>query len=57
MNENYINCIQSNPKLVQIVDKLAVADMGTTGHYFTLDLPCDNKQQAVHPLPIQMSKG
>ena len=36
------------------MDDLAVADMGTTGHYLTLDLPCINKQKAAHPLPIQM---
>ena len=39
MNENDINYIQSNPKMVQTVDELAVAAMGTTGHYLTLDLP------------------
>ena len=57
INENYINYIQSNPKLVQTVYDLAVVDMGTTGHYLTLDLPCDNKQQAVNPISIQMSNG
>ena len=36
------------------MDNLAVEDTGTTGHYLNLDSPCDNKQQAVHPLPIQM---
>ena len=39
------------------MDNLAVADTSMTGHYLTLDLPCDNKQQAVHPLPIQMPNG
>ena len=39
------------------MDDLAVADMGTTGHYLTLNLPCNNKQQAGHPLPIQMPNG
>ena len=57
MNENHINYIQSNPKLVQTVDELSVADTGTTGHYMTLDLPCDNKQLAVNPLPIRMPNG
>ena len=57
MTENYINYIQSNPKLVQTVDNLAVSDTGTMVHYLTLDLPWDNKQQAVHPLPIQMPNG
>ena len=57
MNENYINYIQYNPKLVQTVDGLAVADMGTTGHYLTLDLPHDNKQLAVNMLPIQIPNG
>ena len=33
------------------MDNLSVADTGTTGHYLTLDSPCDNKQQAVHLLP------
>ena len=57
MNENYINYIQSNPKLVQTVDDLAEADTGTTGHYLILDFPCDNKQQDVHLLPIKMPNG
>ena len=57
MNDNYINYIQSNPKFVQTVNELAVTDMGTTGNYLNLDLPCNNKQQAVHPLPIQMPNG
>ena len=39
INENYINYIQSNPKLVRPMDDLAVADTGTTGHYLTLDSP------------------
>ena len=53
----YMNYIQSNPKLVLPMDDLAVAYTGTTGHYLTLDLPCINKQKAVHPLPIQMPNG
>ena len=57
MNENYINYIQSNPKLVQTVYSLEVAATGTTGNYMTLDSPWDNKQQAVQPLPIQMPNG
>ena len=57
MNENHINYIQSNTKLVQTMDNLEVADTGTTGHYLTLDSPCDNKQQYVHPLPIQIPNG
>ena len=57
INEYYINYIQSNPKLVQPMDDLAVADTGTTGHYLPLDSPCSNKQQAVHPLPIHMPNG
>ena len=56
-NENYINYIQSNPKLLQPMDNLEVVDTGTRGHYLTLDSPCDNKQQAVHPLLIQMPNG
>ena len=51
INDIYINYIQYNPKLVQ---ELAVVDTGTTGHYLTLDLPCDNKQLAISPLPIRM---
>ena len=39
------------------MDNLSVADTGTTGHYLTLDLPCNNKQQYVRPLPIQMPNG
>ena len=53
--DNYINYIQSNSKLVQIVDDLEVADTGKTGKYLTLYLPCNNKQLAVNPLLIQMS--
>ena len=57
MNENYTNYIQSNPKLLQTVDELSVADTGTTGHYMTLDLPCDNKQLAVNPPPSACQTG
>ena len=39
------------------MDNLSVADTGMTRHYLTLDSPCDNKQQAVHPLSIQMPNG
>ena len=38
-----MNYIQINPKIVQAMDNLAVADMGMTGHYLTLDLTCKNK--------------
>ena len=57
INENYINYIQSNPKLVQTVDELAVSDMGTTGHYLTLDSPCGNKQLTINPITIRMPNG
>ena len=57
INENYINYIQSNPKLVLSVEDLAVADTGTTGHYLTLNSPFCNKRKAIHPLPIQMPNG
>ena len=56
-NENYINYINYNPKLVQIVDNLAVADTGTTGHYLTLNSPWDNKQQVVNLLLILIPSG
>ena len=46
INENYINYIQSNPKLVRTVDEIAVAYTGTTGNDLTLDSPCNNKQLA-----------
>ena len=39
------------------MDNLSVADTGKTGRYLTLDLPCNNKQQYVRPLPIQMPNG
>ena len=39
INENYINYIQYNPKLVKIVNELAVLDTGMTGHCLTLNLP------------------
>ena len=57
INENYINYIKSNPKLVQTVDELAVSDTGMTGNYLTLNLTCDNKQLAISPLPIRMPNG
>ena len=57
MNENYINYINYNPELVHKVDGLEVTDTGTTGNYLTLDLPCDNKQISVIPLPIRMLNG
>ena len=34
------------------MDDLAVADTGNTGHYLTLDLPCNNKQQAFHRMNV-----
>ena len=55
--EIVINYMQSNPKLVLPMDELAVADTVTTRHYLTLDSPCSNKQQDIHPLPIQMPNG
>ena len=39
------------------MNNLAVADTVTTGHYLNLDSSCDNKQQDVHPPPIQMPTG
>ena len=39
------------------MNSLAVTDTETTGRYLTLDSSCDNKQQAVHPLPIQIPNG
>ena len=56
-NENYINYINYNPKLVHTVDELAVADTGTAGHYLTLDSPCNNKKLAIILLPIRMPNG
>ena len=52
-----MNYIQSNPKLVQTMDNLAVAYTGTKGHYLTLESPCENKQQDPYLLPIQMPNG
>ena len=59
INKNYINYIHSNPKLVKEtkVGELAVADMGTTGHYLNLDSPCENKKTAVITIPIRMPNG
>ena len=37
------------------MDDLVVADTGMTRHYLTLESPCNNKQQVVHPLPIHIS--
>ena len=39
------------------MDELSVADKRKTGHYLTLDSPCNNKQPAINPLPIHMPKG
>ena len=39
------------------MDELAVAETGTTGHYFMLESPCKNIQLAVIPLPIRMPNG
>ena len=36
INENYINYTNSNPKLVNKVDELAVIDTGMTGRYLNL---------------------
>ena len=57
INDNYINYIQSNHKLVLSVEDLEVADTGTTGHYLTLNSSCSNKRKAIYPLPIQMPNG
>ena len=57
INENYMHYIQSNPKLVRPMDDLALADTRTMGHYLTLDSPFNNKQQALHALPIQIPNG
>ena len=54
INKNYISYIQSNPKLVQKLDVLSVADTGTMGNYLTLDSPCNNKQLAINTLPNHM---
>ena len=54
-NENYINYIKSNPKVVQTVDELSVTDTGTTGHYLTLEFPRYNKQLAIVLLPIRIT--
>ena len=43
INENYMNYIHSNPKLLLTMDDLSVADTETMGHYLTLDSPCSNK--------------
>ena len=57
MNENDINYINSNHKLVNKVDGLVVKYTGKTGHYLTLESPCDNKKIEVIPLPIRMPNG
>ena len=51
INENYINYIQSNPKLVLPMDDLAVADTVTTGHYLTLDTPRSNNKKGFPSAP------
>ena len=59
INKNYINDINYNPKLVEVIDVngFTVEDMRTTGHYLTLEYPCDNKKIAVIPLPICILNG
>ena len=57
INENYINYIHSNTKIVRPMDDLAVAATRTAGHYLILDSTLNNKQQTVHPLPIQIPNG
>ena len=59
MNENYINYIQSNPKLALSVEYLAVAGTRTTGHYLTLNLQCKkNKKVSIRsPSRCQMGKS
>ena len=57
MNENDINYIQSNPKLVLSVEDLAVSYAGMTGNYLTLTSPYSNTQKAAHPLTIQIPNG
>ena len=52
--ENYINYIHSYPKLVQTVDEISVADTGMTGHYLTLEFPCE-KKLAISLLPTCIS--
>ena len=46
INGNYINYINYNTKIVKEtdVDALEVIGTGTTGHYLTLDFPCDNNK-------------
>ena len=36
------------------MDELVVEETGTTRHYLTLNLPCNNKQLAINRLPIRM---
>ena len=57
INGNYINYINYNTKIVKEtdVDALDVTGTGTTGHYPTLDCPCDNTKSAVISLPIRMA--
>ena len=59
INENYINCINYNPKLVKETDvgKCTVTDTVTTGHYMTLDSSYNNSKIVVIPLPIHMPNG
>ena len=57
INENYINYIKSNPKLVQPMYDLAVADTGTTGHYLTIDSPCKNKNRLYIFSPSKFQTG
>ena len=57
INEKCINYIQSKPKLVLLMDDLAVADTLMTGHYLNPYLTCINKRKSVHTLPIHIPNG
>ena len=59
INENNINYINYNAKLVEVtdVDELEMAYIVTTGHYLSFVSPYENKKIAVIPLPIRMQNG
>ena len=59
INKNYINYIQSNPKIVQPMDDLVVADTGTTRHYrlLTRHATINNRLSIRYPSKFQIGKS
>ena len=63
MDKQYSNLIKNRNEQIHFNSMCndssleAVADSGTTGHYFTPTTPCTNKQTETQPIPIKMTNG